>query len=139
MTGRLREGIVLYQWLAGLCDTTTGFLLIGAPAFTLHMMGLSIIPSPVAFVRYIGVFVFSVGLTYMWIVLRFPLHPRATPVWSTQWKVTALIRLLVAVFVVWQVASGGVEVRWMSVAFSDGLFAVIQIIGLRKGWLNLAG
>ena len=138
MTGRLRQGLALYQWLAGLCDTSAGLLLIVAPTFTLGMMGLSIIPAPVAFVRYIGVFVLSVGLTYLWTVVRWPLDPRGSLVWSTQWKITALIRLLVALFVAWQVATGAIEVRWMTVAFSDGVFAAIQIIGLQKGWLDRA-
>lgn len=135
MTRRLRQGVILYQWLAGLCDTTTGLLLIFAPAFTLGMMGLSTIPRPVVFVGYIGVFVFSVGLTYLWTVLRWPLDDRASLVWSTQWKITALIRLLVALFVVVQVASGAIEVRWMTVACSDGALAAFQIVGLQRGWL----
>ena len=138
MSGRLRRGLVIYQCLAGLCDTSTGLLLIFAPAFTLGMMGLSIIPQPVAFIRYIGVFVLSVGLTYLWTVLRWPLDRRASLVWSTQWKISSLIRLLVALFVVGQVVTGDLEVRWMTVAFSDGLFAAIQILGLQKGWLDCA-
>lgn len=130
--------LLAYQYLAGLCDSTTGILLIAAPAFTLTLMGLSVIPQPVAFVRYIGVFVLSVGLTYFWAAIRWPLTPRAHIAWSTQWKITALIRSLVALFVLWQVASRGLELRWLTVAFSDGLFALIQIVGLEKGWLARA-
>lgn len=134
----LRQALVLYQCAAGLCDATTGLLLIAAPASTLGLMGLTVIPQPDAFLRYIGVFVFSVGLTYLWTVLRWPLNDRATLVWSTQWKITALIRLLVALFVVWQVATHAIEVRWMTVALSDGAFAAIQVIGLQRGWLQRA-
>jgi hypothetical protein len=99
-------------------------------------MGLTILPQPVAFVRYIGVFVLSVGLTYLWAALRWPLNERAVLVWSTQWKITALIRMLVALFVLWQVATGAIESRWIMVAMSDGIFAAIQILGLAKGWLE---
>jgi hypothetical protein len=138
MNHRLRLWLTLYQLAAGFCDTSTGVLLIAAPAFTLGVMGLTILPQPVAFVRYIGVFVLSVGLTYLWAVLRWPLNEHAVLVWSTQWKITALVRLLVALFVLWQVATGAMEPRWITVAFSDGVFAAIQIMGLAKGWLESA-
>jgi hypothetical protein len=138
MNHRLRLWLTLYQLAAGLCDTSTGVLLIAVPAFTLGLMGLTILPQPVAFVRYIGVFVFSVGLTYLWAALRWPLNEHAVLVWSTQWKITALIRMLVALFVFWQVATGAIESRWITVALSDGVFAAIQIMGLAKGWLERA-
>jgi hypothetical protein len=134
-----RRWLILYQYIAGLCDTGTGLLLIVAPAWTLRLMGLTIIPRPVVFVRYIGVFVLSVGLTYLWAAARWPLTSRAHLGWSAQWKITALVRTLVAVFVVGQVASSTLESRWISVALSDGAFAAIQWIGLRKGWLERAG
>ena len=134
-----RRWLILYQYIAGLCDTGTGLLLILAPAWTLRFMGLTIIPQPVVFVRYIGVFVLSVGLTYLWAVARWPLTSHAHIGWSAQWKITALVRTLVAVFVVWQIASSALEIRWISVALSDGAFAAIQWIGLRKGWLERAG
>ena len=91
------------------------------------------------FVRYIGVFVLSVGLTYLWAVAFWPLTSHAHLGWSTQWKITALVRTLVAVFVVGQIASLALESRWIGVALSDGAFATIQWIGLRKGWLERAG
>ena len=138
MTMDLRRWLFIYQYAAGLCDSTTGLLLIAAPAWTLGLMGLTVMPQPVAFVRYIGVFVLSVGLTYLWAALRWPLNQHAVLVWSTHWKITALIRSLVALFVLWQVASGAIEPRWLSVAFSDGAFALVQITGLAKGWLSRA-
>jgi hypothetical protein len=138
MNGPARHWLILYQYLAGLCDTATGLLLIAAPAWTLGIMGLTVIPQPVAFVRYIGVFVLSVGLSYLWAALRWPLSSHAHIGWTTQWKLTALIRTLVALFIVWQVATTAIEIKWISVAFSDGIFAIIQWIGLRKGWLERA-
>jgi hypothetical protein len=138
MNPPIRRWLILYQYIAGLCDTGTGLLLIAAPAWTLGIMGLSVIPQPVAFVRYIGVFVLSVGLTYLWSALRWPLAGHAHIGWATQWKITALIRTLVALFILWQVATAAIEIRWISVAFSDGVFATIQWIGLRKGWLERA-
>jgi hypothetical protein len=133
-----RRWLILYQYLAGLCDATTGVLLIAAPVRTLGMMGLAVIPQPVAFVRFIGVFVLSVGLTYLWAAILWPRTPHANIGWCTQWKITALIRTLVALFVLWQITAGAIESRWISVAVSDGVFALIQWIGLRKGWLQRA-
>jgi hypothetical protein len=138
MNPPVRLWLLPYQWVAGLCDTSTGLLLIAAPAWALHIMGLSVIPQPAAFVRYIGVFVLSVGLTYLWAAVKWPLSPRDNIAWSTQWKITALIRTLVALFILWQVATAAIESRWITVAFSDGAFAIIQWIGLRKGWLDRA-
>ena len=133
-----RRWLILYQYIAGLCDTSTGLLLIAAPTWTLGLMGLTTIPQPVAFVRFIGVFVLSVGLTYLWAALQWPLTSHAHIAWTAQWEITALIRTLVALFVMWQVASGGIETRWITVALSDGAFALIQWIGLQKGWLERA-
>lgn len=134
-----RHWLVLYQYLAGLCDSVTGLLLIAAPAWTLGLMGLTVIPQPAAFVRYIGVFVLSVGLTYLWSAIFWPLTDHAHLEWQAQWKITALVRTLVALFVLWQVATGAIEGRWITVALSDGTFAVIQWFGLSKGWLQRAG
>ncbi len=133
-----RQWLILYQYAAGLCDAGTGLLLIAAPAWTLGQMGLSTVPQPVAFMRYIGVFVLSVGLTYLWAAIFWPLTPHAYHGWETQWKITALVRTLVAVFVVWQVLTGAIESRWITVALSDGFFALIQWYGLSKGWLARA-
>ena len=134
-----RRLLILYQYIAGLCDTCTGALLIGAPERTLRLMGIHLIPQPVVFVRYIGVFVLSVGLTYLWAAARWPLTPDAHFGWTTQWKITALVRSLVALFVLWQVGSAALETRWITVALSDATFATIQWIGLRDGWLGNAG
>jgi hypothetical protein len=138
MIAPIRRWLILYQYLAGLCDAGTGLLLIAAPVRTLELMGLAIIPQPVAFVRYIGVFVLSVGLTYLWAAVRWPFTSHSHIGWLIQWKITALIRTLVAVFILWQIATHGIESRWITVAFFDGAFAMIQWIGLDKGWLERA-
>lgn len=136
MNARFRQGLNMYQYLAGLCDTVTGMLLVVFPGFTLGLMGMTIAPSP--FIRYIGVFVLSVGLSYLWTVTRWPLSEQLIQAWLTQWKLTALTRFLVALFVIWQVAAHAIEFRWITVALTDGLFAAIQIIGLQQGWIERA-
>ena len=136
MSSRLRTMLLLYQWLAGCCDSATGLLLVFAPALALRLMGLTIVPQPLALLSYVGVFVLAVGLSYLWIALEGPPEWANRARWRTQWQITALVRTLVAIFVLAQVASGGLELRWLSVAATDGCFAAIQWIGLGNGWLG---
>ena len=132
-----RRWLILYQYLAGLCDASTGLLLIAAPVWTLGLMGLTVIPQP-AGVR---------SLHRRFRAIRRPhpslgragmaAHVYAHIGWSTQWGITALIRTLVVVL------SYGdrrrrLESKRITVALSDATFAVIQWIGLRKGWLERA-
>ena len=133
-----RRWIITYQYFAGLSDTGTGLLLVSSPALTLGLMGFAIMPQPPAFVRYIGVFVLSVGLTYLWAAVRWPLREQAQTAWTTQWKITALVRTLAALFVFWQVTTRAMEGRWIGVAIFDSVLALIQWIGLDKGWLDRA-
>ena len=126
-----RSVLVAYQWLAGLMDTATGLLLVFAPAFTLRLMGLT--PSEDVFVSFIGVFVLGVGLSY----LLPPLFaPHAAARWEAQWLVTALIRGLVALFLLAEIAAGRMEPGWLTVAATDGVLALVQGVGLRRGWIR---
>jgi hypothetical protein len=137
MNVRLRKRLILYQYLAGFCDSATGLLLVCFPIVTLSFIGISIFPVP-AFIRFIGVFVLSVGITYLWVAILWPLNEPAVLVWLTQWKITAFIRLMVALFLFWQLLSRGLEPRWIVVAVTDSIFAAIQIIGLEQGWVERA-
>ena len=138
MNMRLREMLLLYQWVAGLCDAGTGLLLLVFPVLTFHVMGLRTVPQPVAFARYIGVFVMAVGITYLWTVTRWRLNEHAVLVWLTQWKITAFVRACVAVFILWQLSTRALELRWISVALTDGIFAAVQVTGLRQEWIERA-
>ena len=138
MNSRLRQWLKVYQFIAGLCDTSTGVLLVGFPDYTLSaLMGLTVFPQR-PFIRFIGVFVLSVGITYFWSLWRYPLNEDGSVVWMTQWKITALIRTLVALFILWQLAAHNIDFRWIFVALTDGLFAAIQMIGLEQGWIERA-
>lgn len=138
MNLRLRQWLNLYQVIAGLCDTSTGVLLVGFPDYTLSgLIGITVLPQR-PFIRFIGVFVLSVGITYFWSLIRYPLHNNGAAVWTTQWKITALIRSLVALFILWQVGAHTLEYRWLAVALTDGIFAAVQIIGLEQAWIERA-
>ena len=133
MTPDPRRWLLLYQSAAGLCDATTGALLVLAPLWTLALMKLAIVPQPIAFLRFIGVFVLCVGLSYLWVAVAWPVTE-----WRGQWRVTALIRTGVATFFLWQVISHAMERGWGAVILTDGILATIQWIGLSRGWLDIA-
>ncbi len=132
---RSRQLLTAYQWLAGASDTGTGLLLIAAPAWTLHLMGVHILPRPIAFASFIGVFVLSVGLTYLVVAARWPLTRGNAFLWRTQWMLTALIRSLVALFLFVEIIAGSMEPAWATVALTDSALAAIQWIGLARKWL----
>jgi hypothetical protein len=125
----------LFQWLAGSCDTATGVLLVFSPAWTLKLMGVHQVPEPMAFASFVGVFVLGVGLAYLSIA-RLPLNAKHALRWQTVWSLTALIRSLVASFLVWQIFAGHMEKTWLIVAATDGALATFQWIGLKRGWLD---
>ena len=143
---RTTRFINLYQVGAGLSDTLTGILLLAAPAYTLRLMLVRALPQPIEYAKFIGIFVLSVGLTYLLVVWRWPLArslPDAVGVssaaaWKIQWALTAMIRALVAVFLFSEIAAGRMEAAWLTVAVSDAALAGIQIVGLSRGWLDHA-
>ena len=131
---RLSRWLTLYQWLAGLCDVTTGMLLVFAPGWTLSLMGVRHTPQPIEFAAFIGVFVLSVGLAY-WYAACQPMNTVNSARWQTVWWLTALSRSLVACFLGWKIFAGNLEVAWLAVAATDGVLAIFQWLGLRAGWL----
>ena len=128
--------LVLYQLLTGASDAATGVLLLMAPAFTLRLMRLHA-PAAAALVylSYIGAFVLAVGMACLygaWLATRTGCAAKLEVVWL----LTAMTRGVVAVFVAAKVLSGALEAGWITVALSDGFYAVLQIVGLTRGWLS---
>jgi hypothetical protein len=125
--------LVAYQLLTGLSDAATGLLLIAAPGLTLRLMKLHAAVDTLPFLSYIGVFVLSVGLACLYGGL---LATRNAPPDKLEvvWLLTAITRGLVAVFVAVKVASGALEPGWFSVVVTDGALALIQFVGLARGW-----
>lgn len=129
-----RRLLFIYQLIIGLSDTSTGILLIAAPALTLHLMRLHVSANTLPFLSYIGAFVLSVGIACLYGAL---LTTRSvfTQKLEVVWLLTAITRGLVAIFVTWSILSGTLEAGWITVAISDGAYALLQGIGLAKGWL----
>jgi Na+/H+ antiporter NhaA len=131
----MRRSLLLgYQLLTGLSDASTGLLLVFAPGFTLRLMRLSVPDEALPYLSYLGVFVLSVGVACLYGAVL------ATRVIYKQklevvWLLTGVTRFLVMLFIVAKVSSGTLESGWATVAITDGAFALVQAIGLARGWL----
>lgn len=130
-----RPILLIYQLLIGASDTSTGILLLAAPALTLRLMGLHPAADAPPYLSYIGAFVLSVGIACLygaWLTTR-PLYAAKLEV---VWLLTGITRASVALFVFTNIFTGALETGWLTVALSDGAFALIQLIGLSQGWLT---
>lgn len=126
--------LLAYQWGAGLSDTVTGALLCLAPAFALRLMGLHAPDDASPYLSYIGAFVLSVGLCYLYgaqLVLQNAPAERLQMIWL----LTAFTRSAVAIYVLKGIFVGSLEPGWALVAAFDAFCVVIQAVGLRERWL----
>ena len=123
-----------YQCAAGLSDTVTGALLCAVPQFTLHHMGLHIAADAMPYISYIGAFVFSVGICYLYGALLIAVEAPAARM-EMVWLLTAFTRSAVAIYVLKGVLVGDLESGWITVAAFDAVCALIQAVGLRRKWL----
>lgn len=129
-----RRVLFSYQILTGLSDTSTGALLIVAPELTLRLMGLHAAPEAIPFLSFVGAFVLSVGLCCLYGGYLAACGACESKL-GVVWLLTAIVRSSVAIFVVTQILSGSLEFGWLTVAVFDAACALVQIVGLRKGWL----
>jgi hypothetical protein len=130
-----RPLLLAYQLLTGLSDTATGLLLIFAPQLTLQLMKLHANAAALPFLSYVGVFVLSVGIACLYGGLLVKNAGQSEKL-EVVWLLTAITRSLVAIFVVVKVVSGTLEPGWSTVALTDGVFALLQVVGLARGWLR---
>ncbi len=131
MTRRVLLG---YQLLTGIMDTSTGLLLIVAPELTLRLMRLQTSVNALPYLSFVGVFVLAVGIACLYGAwLARPINPE--PRLEVVWLLTAITRGLVAIFVASKIVLGALEPGWTMVAVADGALAMLQMIGLSRGWL----
>ncbi len=122
---------LLLSFLIGCCDVTTGLLLISNPSLTLSLMQIQQPPSELVYLQFIGIFVFSVGFLYL-----LPLISSSESkvlLLRYVWQSTAIIRTAVALFVSVSVLHMTLAPAWISVAITDGVFAVLQLVLLKRG------
>ena len=120
----------LRSWsvVMGSMDVVTGLLLVFVPALVLRMLKIDpMSPDALVFLSWIGVFVMAVGLSY-----GMALAGRTRG--ETVWILTALVRILVALFLLVRILDGTMIKTWALVGASDGIVGVLQIVILRAGW-----
>ncbi len=128
MNAKLRK---LWNLSVGSMDACTGLLLICAPAFTLRVMGMNEVPAAsLIYLSWIGCFVFAVGCAYFFAIQNELSHGVLV------WQFTGLARITVGLFLVWKIAMGLLEARWLIVAFTDLIVAFVQCVGLYQKWEN---
>ena len=131
-----RRLLLSYQLFTGLSDASTGVLLIFEPALTLRLMRLRVPPPDTfVFLSVVGAFVLSVGIACLYGAML-AMHPASGSKLEVVWLLTAITRGLVAAFVLAEILSDSLETGWVIVAIADGVFALLQVIGLTKGWLK---
>jgi hypothetical protein len=129
-----RPVLFTYQMLIGLSDTSTGAMLIVAPQLTLRLMGLHAAPEALPFLSFVGAFVLAVGLCCLYGGYLAACGGCASKL-GVVWLLTAIMRSSVAIFVFTQILSGSLEAGWLTVAVFDAACALVQVVGLRRGWL----
>lgn len=118
-----------WSFAVGSMDALAGLLLVVAPGLVLRLLGINPPSSDaLVFLSWIGAFVMGVGLSYGMALGN--CRGRGEAVWAF----TALVRMLVAGFLVVSISRGVLESIWAVIALSDGVVAVVQIVILRKGW-----
>jgi hypothetical protein len=112
----------------GAMDALTGLLLVVAPALVLGLLGIAVpAAEALVFLSWMGVFVAGVGLSYGLVLGDRQRGP-------TVWRFTALVRILVGVFVLWRIGDGSLVPLWSVVALTDLGVAGAQLAMLRAGW-----
>lgn len=109
---------------AGLGDLGTGAALVAAPELVLRLLALPPVAETVL-LRFVGVFVASVGAAYFWPFLG---ESRARPGrLRAALTLTAVPRLAVAGFLATAVAAGALAPPWLLVGGYDALVAIAQL------------
>lgn len=117
-----RNWDILWSAAVGLMDLCTGLLLIFVPGLVFSIFGMRLDEVATEYVNWIGAFVFAVGLSY-----AFALSRESLPM---VWKITALVRSVIAVFLICKVVAGSMPANWLGVALCDGFVALVQFVSL---------
>ncbi len=134
---RRRSLAAAYTALAGGLDTLAGLGFVFAPELTLAAMGADPeMEADTFFLSFVGVFVASVGLGYLWALWRW-LKRGDTGFLRSVWRLTILFRLASGIFCTLSLLNGDLDLGWLGVPLADFAFAAVQIWLLRAGWPEL--
>ena len=115
--------------VSGALDFCTGLALVFAPALLLRLMGVpGTGEEATVYLRFIGMFVWAVGFSYLWALGR----GEAALLRSTL-ELTVWFRLAVGGYSSFAIARGWLSPLWLSVPAADFAFAFAQIWLLRRG------
>ena len=131
-SGVLRVFAVALASTTGLGDAILGFCFISAPASTLARLGISS-PADPMMIRFLGHFVVGVGLATLFPLLAAP-EARRWPRLAAAFEITAMMRLLVAVFLGSAILSDLLEPAWWTIACSDLGFAFLLYAASPRIW-----
>lgn len=110
----------------GLGDLATGVLLVIGPGLVERLLSIpSGEASNAVWLRWIGVFVASIGLAYLWPLRGEGARRRLRLRFALEW--TAGARLAVAASVAVSVISGDLDQQWCLVGAYDALAAIAQL------------
>jgi hypothetical protein len=127
---RGRRLLYAYCLLAGVCDASTGALLLFAPTFTTRLMRLPELPIQPVYLSFIGAFVGSLGLFYLYPFIHGFTH-KTDAMLDVVLRLTALARIVVGSFVTVSIFRELLPFEWASVALTDLTLAAVQIAILR--------
>ena len=125
---------IAYTAFAGGLDAASGLWLVFAPASMLAAMGADPeMEADTFFLSFVGVFVASVGLGYLWALQRW-LKRGDTAFLRNVWRLTILFRLASGTYCALSLLNGDLDLGWLGVPLADFAFAAVQIWLLRAGW-----
>lgn len=123
----------LWSLAVGAMDACTGLMLVAAPALTLRLMFVPTVnAAALVFLSWMGVFIAGIGVSYALVL-------RGNREGETVWIFTAIVRLLIAIFLTLKISSGSLPTAWILVAVTDAVVAIVQLILIRAGWWRGAG
>lgn len=121
----------VYCLLAGLCDATTGLLLIAVPGELAARLGLEPKPAQPDYLAFSGVFVLTVGLSYLYPFALAAVRREARL--AAALETTALARFAVAAFLTAAIAAGRFGTGWLPVLATDLSLAIFQTVWRLRG------
>lgn len=127
-----RRGLFVLLAVAGGGDLATGLALVAAPAQVLSLLGLPV-PGETIWLRFVGVFVGSVGAAYLYPLLLDRARRAARLCAVLEW--TAGARLAVAFFLAMAVAGNALDGGWLGVGGWDAALGLGQLALLARGRL----
>jgi len=128
----MRKVVTIVSLFAGGGDFASGLLLVLAPQAALRLMRVPSV-SDLVWVQFVGVFVGCVGLSYLLGLIAWKITQSSSEL-RTVWKLTAIIRLAAASFVITEIGLGRLDHAWISVPCTDLFWACIQLAVLARGF-----